>query len=328
MSSERKLPECWGHRGASAAFPENTLASFERAFRDGAEGIESDVHVSLDDVVIMFHDPTLDRTTNGHGNIRDQNWYGPDGMEHLWTTKEPKQHIPTFVETVDLLMKPENRHITFNVDVKVFNDPTRLFTLMHKTISAQPDWQTALAPRIVLGLWHPRFLQPAKTILPYCKRSFIGRSIWIGRKYFWDSCEVFSINFATLAGWEGQSFREECKKAGKKIMAWTVNDPNEMIECVRMGVDVILTDKTKTWLDLREKLRTDYENTMAQYSRTFLWTNPQYYMPMRKSWERLLLAMLTTYGGPLEQYEAVNQSQGSDATGGPPPSAPSASVKA
>ncbi|KAI9000730.1 hypothetical protein BD414DRAFT_11177 [Trametes punicea] len=45
MSSppQRKLPECWGHRGASAAFPENTLASFERAIRDGAEGIESGV---------------------------------------------------------------------------------------------------------------------------------------------------------------------------------------------------------------------------------------------------------------------------------------------
>lgn len=39
------------------------------------------------------------------GNIRDRNWYGPDGMEHLRTTKEPKQAIPTFAETVALLMK-------------------------------------------------------------------------------------------------------------------------------------------------------------------------------------------------------------------------------
>jgi hypothetical protein len=38
---QRALPECWGHRGASAVFPENTLASFEAAMRDGAEGIES-----------------------------------------------------------------------------------------------------------------------------------------------------------------------------------------------------------------------------------------------------------------------------------------------
>ncbi|EIW61590.1 PLC-like phosphodiesterase [Trametes versicolor FP-101664 SS1] len=152
MAAPKALPECWGHRGASAAFPENTLASFERAFRDGAEGIESDVHVSLDDVVVMFHDPTLDRTTDGTGNIRDRNWHGPDGMEHLKTKKEPKQSIPTFAETVALLMMPENRHITFNVDVKVFSDPTRLFTLMHEIIAGQPNWQTDLAPRILLGL--------------------------------------------------------------------------------------------------------------------------------------------------------------------------------
>ncbi|KAI0375951.1 PLC-like phosphodiesterase [Pilatotrama ljubarskyi] len=304
MSQSTKLPECWGHRGASAAFPENTLASFERAIRDGAEGIESDVHVSLDKVVIMFHDPTLDRTTNGTGNIRDKNWYGPDGMEHLRTTKEPQQAIPTFAETVALLIKPENRHVTFNVDVKVFNDPTELFTLMHEIISGQPAWETDLAPRILLGLWHPRFIRPAKTLLPYCKRSFIGRSIWIGRQYFWDAVEVFSINFAALASWEGQSFREECKKAGKKIMAWTVNDPAEMIECVRMGVDVILTDKTKTWLELRETLQNDYEGVMAQYSRTFLWTTPRYYFPMRKLWEVLIQYYLQKYGGPFDAAAA------------------------
>lgn len=88
----------------------------------------------------------------------------------------------------------------------MFSDPARLFTLMHEIIAGQPNWQTDLAPRILLGLWHPRFVQPAKKILPYCKRSFIGRSAWVGQKYFWDSCEVFSINFATLASWEGQRY--------------------------------------------------------------------------------------------------------------------------
>lgn len=158
-------------------------------------------------------------------------------------------------------MQPENRHVTFNVDVKVFSDPTRLFTLMHEIIAGQPNWQTDLAPRILLGLWHPRFIQPAKTILPYCKRSFIGRSTWVGKQYFWDSCEVFSINFGSLISWEGQrcvsghygyrilwlsamdwccSFREECKKAGKKVMAWTVNDAEEMVEVrPRVSKDVI-----------------------------------------------------------------------------------------
>ncbi|KAI0677251.1 PLC-like phosphodiesterase [Trametes maxima] len=307
MAQTRTLPECWGHRGASAAFPENTLASFERAVRDGAEGIESDVHVSLDNVVIMFHDPTLDRTTDGTGNIRDQNWYGPDGMENRKTAKEPKQSIPTFAETVALLMKPENKHITFNVDVKVFSDPARLFTLMHEIISAQPNWQTDLAPRILLGLWHPRFLQPAKTILPYCKRSFIGRSTWLAKRYFWESCEVFSINFSALASWEGQRFREEAKRDGKRVMAWTVNDPAEMIECVRMGVDVVLTDKTKDWLELREKLRRDYDKVMAQYNRRFLWTSPGYYMPARMLWETLTGYYLQKYGGPFDKAEGWEQ---------------------
>ena len=47
----------------------------------------------------------LDRTTNGKGLIREQNWYGQEGMEHLRTVKKPEQSIPTFAETVALLMK-------------------------------------------------------------------------------------------------------------------------------------------------------------------------------------------------------------------------------
>ena len=101
---------------------------------------------------------------------------------------------------------------------------------MHKVISAQPDWETALAPRILLGLWHPSFLPHAKTHLPYCRRSYIGQSIATARKYFWDSCDVFSIKFSTLAMADGAKFRKDCKAAGKKIMAWTVNDPEHMVE--------------------------------------------------------------------------------------------------
>ncbi|KAJ6560725.1 PLC-like phosphodiesterase [Mycena sp. CBHHK59/15] len=48
MSETKRLPQCWGHRGASVSFPENTIASFEAAIRDGVDGIESDVHVSKD----------------------------------------------------------------------------------------------------------------------------------------------------------------------------------------------------------------------------------------------------------------------------------------
>jgi glycerophosphoryl diester phosphodiesterase len=277
------LPQCWGHRGASAAYPENTLASFEAAMKDGAEGIESDVHVSSDNVVVMFHDPYLHRTTDYKGNIRDLEWYGEKGMMHARTTKEPKQGIPTFEETINLLMRPENHHVKFNVDVKVQNDPDRLFKLLHEIITAQPEWETALAPRILLGLWHPKFIAPAKQWLPFISLSHIGGSIDFARTYFWSSCESFSLEFACLCTPEGQKFTKECQKAGKKVMVWTVNKKEEMIEAVSWGVDAILTDVTKVWLDLRAALAADFENvSKATRSRLFLWTSLNYYSPVQR----------------------------------------------
>lgn len=105
-----------------------------------------------------------------------------------------------------LSAQPENQHANFNVDVKVQNTPARLFALMHETISSHPNWETLLAPRILLGLWHPSFLGPAKEQLPYCRRSYIGNSPAIARKYFWNDCEVFSVSFAALTSGDGQRF--------------------------------------------------------------------------------------------------------------------------
>ncbi|KIJ56492.1 hypothetical protein M422DRAFT_149822, partial [Sphaerobolus stellatus SS14] len=226
----RKLPECWGHRGASAALPENTIASFEAAIRDGAEGVETDVHVSKDDVLIMFHDADLQRTTGTKGLISETNYYGEGGIEHLRTIKEPSQPIPTFLETLDLLMKPENQHVKLNIDCKASNDPERLFSLMHTCITKYPNWDSKLAPRLVLGIWHPAFIQPAIKNLPYLIRSYIGRNPWTAREYFWVHVDMFSVEFAALCSYEGQNFMAECAQAGKPICVWTVNKEEEMME--------------------------------------------------------------------------------------------------
>jgi hypothetical protein len=103
-------------------------------------------------------------------------------------------------------LQPENQHVKFNVDVKVHNDPDRLFTLMHEIITTQPDWQSNLAPRIVLGLWHPCFIAFAKARLPYCRRSYIGRNLDMARKYFWDDCDAFSIAFGVLTTADGEKY--------------------------------------------------------------------------------------------------------------------------
>jgi len=60
------------HRGASAAAPENTIAAFELAIADGADGIELDVRLSRDDQLVVIHDASVGRTTNGSGSVRDR----------------------------------------------------------------------------------------------------------------------------------------------------------------------------------------------------------------------------------------------------------------
>ncbi|KAK7062204.1 GP-PDE domain-containing protein, partial [Favolaschia claudopus] len=319
MSSARTLPDCWGHRGASARFPENTIASFEAAIRDGAEGIESGIpslfyrarrrpFQTFMSLAIMSSScfttqVQLERTTNSTGKIREREWYGADGMEHVRTTKQPHQAIPTFAETVELLMRPENQHANFNVDVKVQNDPARLFKLMHETISSHPNWETVLAPRILLGLWHPSFLGSAKEQLPYCRRSYIGNSPAIARKFFWNDCEVFSIAFAALTSTDGERFRQECKAGGKKVMVWTVNEPDHMMEAVRWGVDVILTDVTRVWLDLRAALHSDYETNAARHSRFFLWTSIRFYPPVRFIRAVVNRERLESIAGPFDKLK-------------------------
>lgn len=114
--------------------------------------------------------------------------------------------------------------------MKVFNEPTRLFTLLHKTISSHEGWEEKLAPRILLGLWHPKFVGPAQEILPYCRRSHIGASPEIANKYFLDGVDAFSMWFPALCTPEGQRFVRHAKAKGKQVMVWTVNDQSEMME--------------------------------------------------------------------------------------------------
>src|SRR6185295_18982896 len=60
------------HRGASGQYPENTLLAFRRAIEQGVDALELDVHRTADDELVVIHDSTLERTTNGYGNVHDK----------------------------------------------------------------------------------------------------------------------------------------------------------------------------------------------------------------------------------------------------------------
>ena len=158
----------------------------------------------------------------------------------------------------------------------------------------------------VVGLWHPRFIRPAREHLPYALRSHIGLSPHIARQYFFNDVQSFSMAWSALCTTEGARFLEECKAANKRVMVWTVNTPEQMVEATRWGVDAILTDVTKTWLDLRAAMDKDYEGTLALHgSRTFLWTSWQCYTPVQMFFWYAVRKRLENAAGPMDEVPAV-----------------------
>jgi len=294
------MPRCWGHRGASSDYPENTLASFESAARAGADGIESDVHVTSDNYVLMFHDPELGRTTSGSGSINDQSYIG--NIEHLLTSKKPEQKIPTFAETIEWFNKPENQHLQFNIDVKANNDPERLFTLMRAILSAHENWETSIAPRLILGLWHPKFVGHAVEILPNIKRCFIGMDLTLAQyPIFWNACDAFSISFPALATAEGELFRQRCKCDGKDIFTWTCNRQEEWALAAAWNLDVIMTDTPSHYLAERKAV-TESEQPIVPRDAWFMWKSLHYYSLLQWLARRDIWKRLEQFGGPLAPY--------------------------
>lgn len=97
-----KKPVIIGHRGAAALAPENTLSSFKAAFEVGAEVVEMDVQRTKDGHLVIMHDDTVDRTTNGHGSIKDLTLEEIKKLDAgAWFSDKFKgEKVPTFEEVV------------------------------------------------------------------------------------------------------------------------------------------------------------------------------------------------------------------------------------
>ncbi len=99
----QKKPFIIGHRGASSLAPENTIASFRKAYELGAEMVELDVHRTKDGHLVIMHDDTVDRTTDGHGAIKDLTLKELKEMDAgSWFSPEFKsEKVPTFDEVLE-----------------------------------------------------------------------------------------------------------------------------------------------------------------------------------------------------------------------------------
>lgn len=127
---------------------------------------------------------------------------------------------------------------------------------MLSTLRQFDSWETTLGPRLILGLWHPKFVFPALSVLPGVKRCFIGVHFPLAMApIFWDSCHAFSIAFPLLRTAEGAAFRKRCRKEDKELYTWTVNSQEEWVMSARWGVDAIMTDKPDAYIQVRQAMK-------------------------------------------------------------------------
>ena len=106
----------YGHRGASGYAPENTLEAFRLSMEMGADGFELDVHMSADGELVVIHDETVNRTTNGTGFVKDLTLAQLKALDACnGMTQYRGVKIPTLGEVFDLI---RDTHHIVNVEVK------------------------------------------------------------------------------------------------------------------------------------------------------------------------------------------------------------------
>jgi len=107
----------FGHRGAPHFEPENTIPSFLRAISDGCNAIELDVHRTRDGHLVVFHDDTLERITNGTGRVAEHTLAELKALNAAAIWEGRQEQIPTLQEVVDALPK----RVIFNFEIKDFS---------------------------------------------------------------------------------------------------------------------------------------------------------------------------------------------------------------
>ncbi|WP_100065757.1 glycerophosphodiester phosphodiesterase [Miniphocaeibacter massiliensis] len=113
------MKKIFAHRGSKGTHPENTFASIKEAVKVGADGIEIDVHLSKDRKLIVIHDETVDRTTNGRGYIKDMTLEEIKELDAgSWFDEKYKdEKIPTIDELLELLNELKFKG-TLNIEIK------------------------------------------------------------------------------------------------------------------------------------------------------------------------------------------------------------------
>lgn len=244
-ATTRRLPQSIAHRGYKALYPENTMTAFKAALHEGgAHAIETDIHLTRDDVVVLSHDPNLKRCFGREEKIIDCDW---QFLSSLQTLKEPRSPMPQLRDLLQYIAQPEHKNIWILLDIKLDNDSEEVMRLIAKTLAEVDPGPNPWRNRVVLGIWAAKFLPLCVQYLPNFPVAYIGFSTCYARQFFKVPNVGFNMFQKTLLGPIGAKFISNTKKSNRPVYFWTVNEVSMMKWSVQQGVDGVITDDPKTF---------------------------------------------------------------------------------
>lgn len=245
MFEEFSTPMIFGHRGASASAPENTIPSFELALSQGADAVELDVKLTADDQAVVIHDQTVDRTTDGTGKV---NRLRLDEIKELDAGKKFKTEFEGVrIPTLDELFESVGKRILINVELTNYSSPgDRLISIVADIVQRHGLEKDVLFSSFSAGnLKHMKVLLPDTPVALLCLGGLpglIARSSLLLRT----SPRIIHPNIIDVN--EGLVNREHNRN--RRVHVWTVNQDTDILRLRDMGVDGIFTDDPRNALSV------------------------------------------------------------------------------
>lgn len=238
MYKHLPIPTIYAHRGASAYAPENTLAAFDLAVRQNADGIELDAKLTGDGQVVVIHDQTLERTTNGTGRVNQIPLAAIkelDAGDHF-DSRFKGEPVPTLSEVFEAV----GDKTFINVELTNYASPRDL--LADKVAGLVKHHN--LADRLLFSSFNPLVLRRIHRLLPTVPLGLLalpaGAGAWarssLGR--WWVPYQALHPEIGDIT----PRLVQGCHRRGHRVQSYTVNQVELMLTCFRLGVDGIFTD--------------------------------------------------------------------------------------
>lgn len=215
-----------GHRGAGGYMPENTLASFQNAISMGVDMLELDVHTIISGEVVVIHDSTVDRTTNGTGDVAN---YTLEGLLQL--NAGNGEHIPLLTEVLDLV----NKRMPVNIELKGEGTALGVARIIREYCNRK-YWPADL---FVVSSFNHEELRHFSRLSPGTPTSYLFDRI--PRNYFQkNNLKAMSIN--VNAQHLHQNAVKKAHEKGVRMFAYTVNSLEVASKLKKIGVDGVFSD--------------------------------------------------------------------------------------